>query len=61
MDKKIDPIFKRVISSKEENHRLVELRDWLLPMLMNGQVRVGDVEEGNELSMAAEPNVSYGQ
>jgi type I restriction enzyme S subunit len=23
-----------------ENQKLVELRDWLLPMLMNGQVRV---------------------
>jgi type I restriction enzyme S subunit len=27
-----------------ENQKLIELRDWLLPMLMNGQVRVGYVE-----------------
>jgi len=26
--------------NKEENQRLVELKKWLLPMLMNGQVRV---------------------
>jgi type I restriction enzyme S subunit len=25
---------------KEENRKLCELRDWLLPMLMNGQVTV---------------------
>ena len=24
----------------EENQKLIELRDWLLPMLMNGQIRV---------------------
>ena len=24
-----------------ENQRLTELRDWLLPMLMNGQAKVG--------------------
>jgi type I restriction enzyme S subunit len=24
----------------KENQKLVELRDWLLPMLMNGQVKV---------------------
>lgn len=26
----------------KENQQLAELRDWLLPMLMNGQVRVGE-------------------
>ena len=44
-----------------ENHHLTTLRDWLLPMLMNGQVRVG--EAGNkeyqaneaEMDLAAEP------
>jgi type I restriction enzyme, S subunit len=25
---------------KEQNQQLAELRDWLLPMLMNGQVKV---------------------
>lgn len=25
----------------KENQKLVELCDWLLPMLMNGQVKVG--------------------
>lgn len=34
--------FKEIISKNiEENQALAELRDWLLPMLMNGQVEVG--------------------
>jgi type I restriction enzyme S subunit len=30
-----------------ENQQLSSLRDWLLPMLMNGQVRVGSGAERN--------------
>jgi type I restriction enzyme S subunit len=54
---KIKPIFKKQNKLEEENQQLASLRDWLLPMLMNGQVRVGDVEE--ELGMVAEPSVGY--
>jgi len=43
-----------------ENQQLSELRDWLLPMLMNGQVIVKEMEVEN-LSMAAEPQVAYGE
>jgi type I restriction enzyme S subunit len=39
-DKKIKPIFKKQDVLEEQNQKLAELRDWLLPMLMNGQVRV---------------------
>lgn len=42
-----------------ENIELASLRDWLLPMLMNGQVSVGDVEEG--LGMVAEEREKYGK
>ena len=28
-----------------ENQKLEELRDWLLPMLMNGQISIRDAEE----------------
>ena len=38
--KKIDPIFQMLIKNKAENQKLAELRNWLLPMLMNGQVTV---------------------
>lgn len=49
---------------KEENQELTSLRDWLLPMLMNGQVTVGDVEalrqaQDDILGMVAEPREIY--
>ena len=34
------PVRKQLINNIEENQQLTELRDWLLPMLMNGQVKV---------------------
>lgn len=34
------PLFEQIKINSLENHQLVELRDWLLPMLMNGQVTV---------------------
>jgi type I restriction enzyme, S subunit len=34
------PIRKTLINNIEQNRQLIELRDWLLPMLMNGQVTV---------------------
>jgi type I restriction enzyme S subunit len=36
----IAPIFKRQDLLEQENKHLIELRDWLLPMLMNGQITV---------------------
>ena len=33
------PVRKQLINAIEENQKLTELRDWLLPMLMNGQVK----------------------
>lgn len=33
-------IYKKIYLNQIENQKLVELRDWLLPMLMNWQVRV---------------------
>ena len=37
---KVDPIHGKIQKNLEENNKLAELRDWLLPMLMNGQVTV---------------------
>jgi type I restriction enzyme S subunit len=51
------PAFEKQNKIELENIELASLRDWLLPMLMNGQVSVGDVEE--ELGMVAEGNVVY--
>lgn len=33
-------IQKQVIDLSEQNYKLTEMRDWLLPMLMNGQVTI---------------------
>lgn len=37
---KVEAIFDRQDNLEMENQKLTELRDWLLPMLMNGQVKV---------------------
>ncbi len=37
---KISPILVKLIINQRENQQLAELRDWLLPLLMNGQVTV---------------------
>lgn len=64
--KKIEEKFENIVFpmrrkreiNKLENQELSSLRDWLLPMLMNGQVSVGEVEE--ELGMVAEEIAKYG-
>ena len=40
-----ESFYEKILINKEENRRLAKLRDWLLPMLMNGQV---EVEKGPE-------------
>ena len=56
-DKIVNPCFEKQNKLEEENQELASLRDWLLPMLMNGQVSVGEVKE--ELGMVAEPSLEY--
>ena len=36
------PMFAQISKNICENHQLTQLRDWLLPMLMNGQAIVVD-------------------
>jgi type I restriction enzyme S subunit len=36
----VEPAFERIANNTQENLHLTQLRDWLLPMLMNGQVTV---------------------
>lgn len=58
--------FTEVISSSvqkkyslyKQNQELASLRDWLLPMLMNGQVRVGE-SHGQGLGLVAEESGEY--
>jgi type I restriction enzyme S subunit len=35
------PIRAAIANNERQNQELTQLRDWLLPMLMNGQVTVG--------------------
>ncbi len=57
------PIFEKQNLIGLENQKLSELRDWLLPMLMNGQVTVSEAKEyvqESEVRMAAEEGGGYG-
>ena len=58
LDNKLKPILEKIISNKKQNQELASLRDWLLPMLMNGQVRVGE-NDGEVLSLVAEERGEY--
>lgn len=39
------PLFDRIKAAVDENRTLAETRDYLLPRLMSGEVRVGDVAQ----------------
>lgn len=41
----VEPIYERIIFSLEENRALADTRDYLLPKLMSGEVRVRDAHE----------------
>jgi type I restriction enzyme S subunit len=56
---KTNAIYSKMNNIKNENQCLSSLRDWLLPMLMNGQVTVQEAEE--RISMVAEQEVGYGK
>lgn len=40
LDLSLKPLLDQIITLRKESQKLAELRDWLLPMLMNGQVTV---------------------
>ncbi|WP_053977213.1 restriction endonuclease subunit S [Mangrovimonas xylaniphaga] len=57
LNKNLRIIYTKIHNNKDENQKIADLRDWLLPMLMNGQVTVGKKDEA--LGMVAEDNVKY--
>jgi len=66
LEEKIGPMLKSIVSNRQQNQKLSEQRDWLLPMLMNGQVTVANeelgitnAELGNDLGMVAEETQEY--
>tara|TARA_B100000989_G_scaffold14472_1_gene9635 strand:- start:823 stop:2058 length:1236 start_codon:yes stop_codon:yes gene_type:complete len=38
----VNPMYNKIINNSFQSKKLSELRDWLLPMLMNGQITVKD-------------------
>ena len=42
----VTPIYEQILSFANENLELASLRDWLLPLLMNGQVGFHEAEDG---------------
>jgi len=55
----LDSSINKILNNSIENQQLTSLRDWLLSMLMNGQVKVGDEER--YMLVAAEPRIEYGK
>lgn len=61
LDVILKPILDKKVLLDQENQKLAALRDWLLPMLMNGQVTVEDAYVAKEevLGMVAEDKSFY--
>ncbi len=57
----LEPSIDKILNNSLEKQKLTQLRDWLLPMLMNGQVTVGEYASETEELMVAEPVMSYGE
>ncbi|MEL0457341.1 restriction endonuclease subunit S [Flavobacteriaceae bacterium SZ-1-7] len=56
-EKIVRPLRDKRELNQQQNQKLTELRDWLLPMLMNGQVTVSEAKE--QLGMVAEAGAAY--
>ena len=41
----VQPVEQKIRAAEQENRELTNLRDWLLPILMNGQATVADAED----------------
>jgi len=57
---KLNSLLDLITINNKQNQELIKLRDFLLPLLMNGQVKVKS-EAKEQLSIAAEPQIKYGK
>lgn len=57
-DRAVKPSMEKILINLKQNQELTALRDWLLPMLMNGQVTVKEAQQ--HFNKAAEPQENYG-
>lgn len=53
------PLHEKISVNLQQNQQLAQLRDWLLPMLMNGQVTVGEAEDKEGELGIVDYNKSY--
>ena len=50
-DTHVSPLFKKVIVNRAENQTLALTRDFLLPKLMSGEIRVGEAEKNLNMAL----------
>ncbi len=55
----VNPIFQKQNKIELENQKLTELRDWLLPMLMNGQIKIKDAERLSSEALTKDEESSF--
>jgi type I restriction enzyme S subunit len=53
IERQLSPLFKRIKAEVAENRTLAETRDYLLPRLMSGEVRVGELGAQTRSEIAA--------
>jgi len=53
----LNQLLEKIEHCERENDELTKLRDWLLPMLMNGQATVAPAPSENETSIPSELEV----
>lgn len=58
---KLIPLFGKIKLAQNENLELTRLRDWLLPMLMNGQATVSGSENSSDNVLPIEKTDNYDQ
>lgn len=39
---RVEPLYKQQLNTAKETQTLINLRDFLLPMLLNGQIKIGE-------------------
>lgn len=63
LDQKLSPILEKILLNHKQNQYLSNLRDWLLPILLNGNVRVNKIsnQDLEGLGVPAELNIYNNQ
>jgi type I restriction enzyme S subunit len=56
---RMENIQKKKQTALAENQKLTELRDWLLPMLMNGQIKIKDAERLSSEALTKDEESSF--